>query len=255
MTIQDIRDITSFKWATIKTVDPLSIQLDGDTAPLALIPDSLIDPLLLKVNDRVRVELSLRKVVIHGKSNGVAPKEQGKVLLRPTSVVGATVNAANEIIPNSSATSVSVNGVFSEKYRAYEIEAWFHSAAAGAIPTFRYRSAGADQTAASAYSSEYYGMNGTSMAASQQSESSFSLPVIGATFHKLWMSIINPYTLGTETVADFRMDSFLNGTGQRQGFFYYSGGGAINMDGFTFLYAAGSYHATQRSWIKVYGIV
>ena len=255
MTIQTLGDITSFKWATIKSVNPLSIQLDGDTAPLALIPDSLIDPLLLKVNDRVRVELSLRKVVIHGKSNGVVPKEQGKVLLRPTSVVGATVNDANEIIPNSSATSVNVNGVFSEKYRAYEIEAWFHSAAAGAIPTFRYRSAGADQTASNAYNSEYQGMSGPTLNASTQSESSLSLPVIAATFHKLWMSIINPYTLGTETVADFRMDSFLNGISQRQGFFFYAGGAAINMDGFTFLYTAGSYHAVQKSWIKVYGIV
>ncbi|UVG33806.1 hypothetical protein SEA_HERCULESXL_21 [Microbacterium phage HerculesXL] len=255
MTIQTLGDITSFKWATIKTVNPLSIQLDGDTAPLALIPDSLIDPLLLKVNDRVRVELSLRKVVIHGKSNGVTPKEQGKVLLRPTSVVGASVNDANEIIPNPSATTVSVNGVFSDKYREYEIEAWFHSAAAGAIPTFRYRVAGADQAAAGTYTSEYQGMNGTTLNASQQAEATFSLPAIGATFHKLWMSIVNPYTLGTETVMDFRMSSFLNGTAQRQGFMYMNGGGAVSIDGFSLVYAVGSYHATQRSWIKVYGLV
>lgn len=72
MTIRDIRDLTSFKWATVTGTAPLAIRLDGDTAPLALIPDSLVDPLLLVVGDRVRVELSLRKVVIHGKSNGVA---------------------------------------------------------------------------------------------------------------------------------------------------------------------------------------
>ncbi len=66
----DIKDMTSFKWATVKGVNPLSIKLDGDSAPLALIPDSLVDPNGLKVNDRVRVELSLRKVVIHGKADG-----------------------------------------------------------------------------------------------------------------------------------------------------------------------------------------
>lgn len=70
MAIQDIRDITSFKWAQVTSVSPLAIRLDGDTAPLALIPDSLIDPLSLVVGDRVRVELSLRKVVIHGRSKG-----------------------------------------------------------------------------------------------------------------------------------------------------------------------------------------
>ena len=68
--IRDSNDLTSFKWATIKSVGPLSIQLDGDTSPLLLIPDTLINPASLAVNDRVRVELSLRKVVIHGKANG-----------------------------------------------------------------------------------------------------------------------------------------------------------------------------------------
>lgn len=70
MTINDVRDITSFKWATVVTVSPLSIKLDGDTAPLAMIPDSLVDPFLLAPGSRVRVELSLRKAVIHGVSQG-----------------------------------------------------------------------------------------------------------------------------------------------------------------------------------------
>lgn len=70
MTARDIRDITSFKWGTVTGTSPLGVQLDGDTAPLALIPDSLVDPLELWVDARVRVELSLRKVVIHGVSNG-----------------------------------------------------------------------------------------------------------------------------------------------------------------------------------------
>jgi hypothetical protein len=70
VTITDLRDITSFKWATVATSNPLSIKLDGDSAPLALIPDSLVDPLTLVPGDRVRVELSLRKAVIHGVSKG-----------------------------------------------------------------------------------------------------------------------------------------------------------------------------------------
>lgn len=68
--ITDVRDLTSFKWATVRGTSPLSIQLDGDSLPLALIPDSLIDPMTLSVGDRVRVEMSLRKVVVHGVANG-----------------------------------------------------------------------------------------------------------------------------------------------------------------------------------------
>lgn len=63
-----IRDLTSFKWAVLMNVSPLSIKLDGDSAALALVPDTLVDPASLTVGDRVRVELTQRKVVIHGKA-------------------------------------------------------------------------------------------------------------------------------------------------------------------------------------------
>lgn len=81
MAIQDIRDITSFKWASVTGVNPLAILLDGDTEPLALIPDSLVDPTTLSIGSRVRVELSLRKVVIHGVANGRGNFFPGEVKL------------------------------------------------------------------------------------------------------------------------------------------------------------------------------
>jgi hypothetical protein len=68
--ITDVKDITSFKWATVTAIGPLRIRLDGDTAALLLTPETTIDPALLAVNDRVRVELSLRKVIVHGKAGG-----------------------------------------------------------------------------------------------------------------------------------------------------------------------------------------
>ena len=88
MTIQTVGDITSFKWATVEVVSPLSIQLDGDTAPLALIPDSLVDPLELFVGARVRVELSLRKVVIHGVNDGGGLSGEIKAIAQATVPAG-----------------------------------------------------------------------------------------------------------------------------------------------------------------------
>lgn len=70
MTIQTVGDLTSFKWGTITGTAPLELRLDGDSLPLALIPESLVDPNSLWVGARVRVELSLRRVVIHGVNNG-----------------------------------------------------------------------------------------------------------------------------------------------------------------------------------------
>lgn len=60
----------TFRWATVTSASPLAIKMDGDSAALGLIPDSLIDPLTLSPGDRVRVEMSLRKVTIHGKAGG-----------------------------------------------------------------------------------------------------------------------------------------------------------------------------------------
>lgn len=86
--ITDVKDITSFKWATVTGTSPLAIQLDGDTAPLALIPDTLVDPLTLSNGDRVRVELSLRKCVIHGAANGGGQSGEIKITARSAAPAG-----------------------------------------------------------------------------------------------------------------------------------------------------------------------
>lgn len=57
------------RWATITATAPLRVRLDGDTDPLPFTPDSLVDPLELAVNDRVRCEISGR-VIIVGKAGG-----------------------------------------------------------------------------------------------------------------------------------------------------------------------------------------
>lgn len=90
MVVQDVSDMTSFKWGVIAGVSPLSVQLDGDVTPLELVPDSLVDPLGLAMGDRVRVELTQRRVVIHGRSNGVDSTMPGdvKITARSTAPEG-----------------------------------------------------------------------------------------------------------------------------------------------------------------------
>ena len=62
--------MSEFKWATVTAVSPLRFMLDGDTVALPFTPDYLLDPASLSVGDRVRVELSNRRVVIIGRSQG-----------------------------------------------------------------------------------------------------------------------------------------------------------------------------------------
>ena len=63
-------DKVSFKWATVTGLSPLEIKLDGDTAPLLMTPESISDPGSLSVDDRVRVELSRSKRIVHGRLGG-----------------------------------------------------------------------------------------------------------------------------------------------------------------------------------------
>lgn len=58
------------RWATVTDTSPLRVKVDGDTSELPFTPDSLVDPLLLTVNDRVRCELADRRLIIVGRSGG-----------------------------------------------------------------------------------------------------------------------------------------------------------------------------------------
>lgn len=61
---------STFTWATVTGVSPLRIRLDGDSSALPFTPDSLTDPLLLAVDDRVRVEIANNRPLILGTSGG-----------------------------------------------------------------------------------------------------------------------------------------------------------------------------------------
>jgi hypothetical protein len=59
---------STFRWATITDDSPLTIRLDGDSNPLPLVPDTLVNPTTLVVSDRVWVHLFGRRVIVIGKA-------------------------------------------------------------------------------------------------------------------------------------------------------------------------------------------
>lgn len=64
-----------FRWGTVTSTSPLAVRLDGDTAPLASVPDTLVDG--LHVGDRVWCQIYRRRVVIIGgakPSTGSTPR-------------------------------------------------------------------------------------------------------------------------------------------------------------------------------------
>jgi len=70
----------SFNWGTVTGVSPLRVRLDGDTSAVPVTPDSLVDPLTLAINDRVRVELSNNRLVVLGKAGGVVSAAQNLII-------------------------------------------------------------------------------------------------------------------------------------------------------------------------------
>jgi microcystin-dependent protein len=60
----------SWTWATVTAESPLRIRLDGDTDPLPATPESLVSG--LSVGQRVWVQLSGHRVIVHAPSGGVA---------------------------------------------------------------------------------------------------------------------------------------------------------------------------------------
>lgn len=61
---------SKFRWGTVAFNNPLSIRLDGETSPIGISPDSLIDPASLLVGDRVWCQLVAKRVVVIGTAKG-----------------------------------------------------------------------------------------------------------------------------------------------------------------------------------------
>lgn len=106
--------VSTYRWGAVIDTSPLTVQLDGDTLPLALIPDCLCDPLSLGVGDRVWTQLYGRRVVVHGaQGGGTGPStlsnEQAK-RLNPT--VGGNTNSVSFVDwPNAGGGPVAITHV------------------------------------------------------------------------------------------------------------------------------------------------
>lgn len=88
-------------------------------------------------------------------SNWVSARN-GMYMIRPASVVGGSLSSDDGVVPNAGATSMSVNGIFSSRFRFYKIIFCFRASGAGGGLWWRYRRAGADLAANSHLFSRVY---------------------------------------------------------------------------------------------------
>jgi hypothetical protein len=96
----------TYRWATVTQADPLRIRLDGDTAALPITPETLVDPYLLVVGQRVWLQMFGRRIIILGtpKANSDLAGTIRRVgsTMRLTSTANSTVvfNICTVTIPN-----------------------------------------------------------------------------------------------------------------------------------------------------------
>lgn len=86
----------SMRWGTVTDTSPLRVLLDGDAVALPFAPQSLIDPAALVVGDRVRCDLTNRRLVVLGRSGGdprVAALEAATADTGWLNVAGTNANA------------------------------------------------------------------------------------------------------------------------------------------------------------------
>ena len=134
-------DISIWSWATVTDDSPLRVQLDGESSPLDVTPDTLISG--LNVDDRVWVQLVTnanparrhRRAVVVGKAAGLADGSVTNAQLadvptqtfkgRDTAGTGApedlTLTEARELLalPNAVCTRFVAGGVLSTTSTSY----------------------------------------------------------------------------------------------------------------------------------------
>lgn len=103
----------TFRWGRVVEVDPLMVLLDGDTAPLRP-SDTLIDPETLSLQDRVRCEMSMLRLIVHGRAGGDFhfPDDTGPVDLSGHLASGFTGTLAGRRLGDAVTIVGSLTGTF-----------------------------------------------------------------------------------------------------------------------------------------------
>lgn len=87
---------SDWSWATVTSVDPVHIRLDGDTAPLAVPPTLLVPEAELEVDTRVRVHMD--------KSNALGQVGARIYVIGVAGGGGAAITGSRNISGNSGGT-------------------------------------------------------------------------------------------------------------------------------------------------------
>lgn len=177
--------------------------------------------------------------------------EGGMYLIRPSSMVNASVNAAGDITPNAGAQNVALDGIFTDRFQVYKI-IWNFQLTPAANNRMQFRRAGVSLT--NAYANQRYDSSGTSDSHSLVNTTFLDMTTRGGVYQQGEMTLYNTRKTALKlwraegTVAS--PDSAIYGIG---GIFT---GSDAPIDGIYINNGGGSatFVGTYPNIIKVYGI-
>lgn len=226
---------------------PRDYRIGTDTARLALTGGDLYEGLRFRTTDTDRDWL-------YSGSAWLA-SDPGLYTVYPTSVSGGTIGADGSV-SFSGASSISLNGIFSARFREYDIRWTITSrtvTGGTGVELLRLRAGGVDNSAAvygwrrfvSSGLSILGAVNGTdtsfsSMASSGFTYSTKSIRVVGA-FQANYTHIYNGNGIESDTVGSFEQIVSYNGEHRS----------STSFDGFSIVAPAGAYTGS----VRVYGLV
>jgi hypothetical protein len=206
-----------------------------------------------KVGDEYQESDGNKLLWRHDGSNWVSA-EGGLYLIRPTTVVNGTISPDGTIVPTAAA-ALSVNGVFSSRFRKYRVE-FFLRAAATTSFFLQLRGGGVNLSSAVYNWVTMEGSGSTVLFSSATNQTNF--PMNNAANQDVWghVELTNPGHGGASFLKAFETvtHSALGGTqalAHRNG--YANGMDANAYDGFN-VFQGSTFDATF-SWVKVYGLV
>lgn len=178
--------------------------------------------------------------------------EGGLYLIRPTSVVNATVDEKGTVVPVNATTTVSVNGVFSSRFSSYDIHCGINFSA-GSQPFMRLRNSGVDETG-TAYAAQGVVSSSSVVSGSSSVGTTFwSLDAYTTVWHAISLTLFTPFRYKGDSPKFIQAESVGAPGPYKSSLSGYIGNkDAVDYDGFT-LYN-GSFNAAS-SWIKIYGRV
>ena len=178
--------------------------------------------------------------------------ESGAYLIRPSSVVNGSVAADGAIISSGGQLSLSVNGVFSPRFRAYKVIYNLLGLAGSSNALIRFRRAGTDDLTAGCSTQRMY-ISGTGTAAGAQNLGlpGFDLLPVTSTILSGEFVLLEPASGNTKTW--YGKSLYFAST---PGVMDYSGGVTsaplnVAFDGFTLIVTAA---LNAGSYLKVYGL-